>query len=87
MTERLREPSDVFFRLPALILLVTDRQLPERVEHKALLLILAGYCILRAKVERIFGLLIEVGSIVESFRESVARRKRQLIAHPPVERE
>ena len=60
MTERLREPSSIFFCLPALLLFVTDRQLSQRVENKALLLMLARNRVLRAQIERILRLLVEV---------------------------
>src|SRR5260370_31103369 len=87
MAEGLHEPVSAFFRLPALALLLPGRQLPQRVENEALLLMLAGYCVLPTKVEGILRLFVEVCSIVECLRQCVARRERQLITHPPVKRE
>jgi len=87
VTECFREPVAVFVRLPTFVFVLADWQIPECVENKALLLVLAGRCILRTKIERTLGLLIEVGSIVECFRKCVARLKRHLLTHPPVERE
>ena len=65
MAKGLCEPTGVFLSLSAVVIFVPDRPVPQGVEDKTLLLMLAGHRILRAEIERILRLLIEVGSVVE----------------------
>src|SRR6266446_9347159 len=87
MTERLREPACVSLRAPALILFLTNGQVPESVKHKTLLLMLARQCVFGAEIEWALGLLVIVGSVVVGFRDCVARREFQLFIHFAAESE
>src|SRR5260370_35244023 len=87
MAEGLHEPVSAFFRLPALVLFLPGRQLPQRVENEALLLMLAGYCVLPTKVEGVLRLFVEGCSIAEWLRPWVGLRERQLDTPPQVNAE
>jgi hypothetical protein len=65
MAKGLREPAGACLWVPPLSSSSPMGQVPERVETKASLLMLAGHCILRTQIERILGLLVKVRCVVE----------------------
>lgn len=75
MAERSCEPATALASLAASVFFLANRQVPKGVEHKALLLILAGYRIFRAQMERILRLLVEIRSIVVGFRNCAGCRE------------
>src|SRR6266851_7862697 len=81
MTEGLREPARACLWVPVLILFLPDGQIPERVKHKTLLLMLARECVFGGEIEWALGLLVVVGGVVVGLRECAARREFQFFIH------